>query len=188
MRTSNVRICCGTGGISLRYRQQDRPSPTLVRALTCGNTVEVMRRYSRQADVWARTKRLEKLLDPKTRPHRTEPDPVPARVNRVDVRLGGDVIAQLVTDYESGLEANELQERYGLSRGSVQRLVRESGVTKHRRSLTAEERAEVARQYESGQTIREVATAMGVPKTTVQGALARLGVPMRDAARSRRAR
>jgi hypothetical protein len=36
---SRLRGC--TGGISLRYRQQERPSPTLVRALTCGNTVGV---------------------------------------------------------------------------------------------------------------------------------------------------
>ena len=27
-----IRICCGTCGISLRYRQQERSSPTLVRA------------------------------------------------------------------------------------------------------------------------------------------------------------
>lgn len=156
----------------------------MIVALTCGNVVvEVMRRYSRKSDVWARSKRLDKLLNQEERPPRSEPDQVSVPVHRVDVRLGADVVTQLVADYVSGVEVQELGSRYGLSRGSVQRLVRESGVSKHRRSLTAQELNEVVRLYESGQTIREVSAAMAVPKTTVQDALSRAGVVKRPAAR-----
>lgn len=146
--------------------------------------VELLRRYSRQPHLWKTAKNLEKI------PETDVPAPpraiVPPRITRIEVRLGAEVIAQFVVDYEAGLEVSELQGRYGLSRGSVQRILREAGVKLHRQSLTDEQRVEVARLYESGLTIRGVAAELDIPKTTVQGALGREGVNMRPAARRKR--
>jgi hypothetical protein len=149
--------------------------------------VEVLRRYSRHRQLWRTAKRLVVLLDSARKPQRTQPEPVLGPVHRLEVRLGTDVIAQLVADYQAGMEVPALQERYGLGRGSVQRLMREAGVTRHRQPLTAAQLDEAVRLYASGRTIREVAATMDLPKTTVQDALTRSKVAMRPAARRRRA-
>jgi transposase len=105
------------------------------------------------------------------------------RIHRVDVRLGADVLAQLVADYESGASTVELQQRFGLSKGSVLSVLHNSNVKVRRQPLGEEQLVEITRLYRSGLTIREVAAELGVPKTTVQDALVRSGEPMRAAAR-----
>lgn len=99
------------------------------------------------------------------------------------MRLSTEVIAQLVVDYQAGVSSPELQKRYGLSKGTVLRLLNEAGVEMRRRGLSAEQLGEVVRLYESGMTIREVARDLGVPKTTVQNALERTRTVKRPAAR-----
>lgn len=117
-----------------------------------------------------------------TRPERTAPSRE-HEVRRVDVRLGKQRLGQLLADYEAGTETAELQRRYGLSRGSVRKLLTDAGVAPHRRPLSDDEVGACARLYEGGMTIREVAAELGVPKTTVQNALRRFGAVMRPARR-----
>jgi DNA-directed RNA polymerase specialized sigma24 family protein len=52
--------------------------------------------------------------------------------------------------------------------------------------LTDPERAVLVQRYDAGLTIREIAAEFGLPKTTVQNALARAGAEMRTAARRRK--
>jgi uncharacterized protein (DUF433 family) len=85
--------------------------------------------------------------------------------------------------YRAGASVAELQQQFDLSRGSVQRVLREAGVRRRRKSLTEDDLAVLVKRYEAGLTIREIASEQGLPKTTVQGALARAGVGMRPAAR-----
>lgn len=105
------------------------------------------------------------------------------RVQRVDVRLGETQIRQLIADYQAGAETSSIQLRYGLSKGAVRQILSEAAVTPHRRSLTDEQAKRCVALYEAGQTIREVASVLDVPKTTVQNALRRLGVQARPAQR-----
>ena len=77
----------------------------------------------------------------------------------------------------------ELQEQFGLSRGSVQRLLREAGVRRRQTSMGDADLAVLVERYEDGLTVREIAAEQGLAKTTVQDALARSGVAMRPAAR-----
>jgi hypothetical protein len=49
-------------------------------------------------------------------------------VHRVDLRLGPDVIAQLVVDHQAGISSTELQKTYALSKGTVLRLLSAAGV------------------------------------------------------------
>jgi DNA-directed RNA polymerase specialized sigma24 family protein len=86
-------------------------------------------------------------------------------------------------DYSNGSSLADLQGSYSLSRGSVQKLLRQRGVRRRRKSITETQLAVLVKRYEAGLTIREIAAEQGVPKTTAQDTLARAGVGMRPAAR-----
>lgn len=47
-------------------------------------------------------------------------------------RLGEDSIKELIVDYEAGLTVPELQTKYGLSWGSVRKLLGDAGVSMRR--------------------------------------------------------
>jgi DNA-directed RNA polymerase specialized sigma24 family protein len=79
-----------------------------------------------------------------------------------------------VRDFQSGASLAEVQRTYSLGRGSVQRLLCESGVRRCRKSLTDAEAAVLVDRYEAGLTIKEIAAEQEMPKTTVQDALARV--------------
>jgi DNA-directed RNA polymerase specialized sigma24 family protein len=85
--------------------------------------------------------------------------------------------------YRAGASLAELQQQFGLSRGSVQRLLREAGVRRRQKRLSDPEVALLVERYEAGLTIREIATEQGFAKSTVQDALVRAGAAMRRAAR-----
>lgn len=129
--------------------------------------------------------RLTKLVEAR-HDEPVEAPTVLGRVHRLDVRLGTEALKQLIDDYEAGVTSTELRERYGLSKGSVLRVLHEAGVATRRQPLSADRVASACRLYASGLTIRQVAAELGVPKTTVQNALARAGVVMRPAAGRRR--
>ena len=97
--------------------------------------------------------------------------------------MSDETVTALVGDFRKGASLVELQRTYSLGRGSVQRVLREVGVRRRRRSLTDAEVEVVAKQYEGGLTIREIAAKQGLAKTTVQDALDRASVVMRPAAR-----
>jgi hypothetical protein len=67
-------------------------------------------------------------------------------------------VAALVKDYRGGASLAGLQQTYSLGRGSVQKLLREQGVRRRRKSfLTDSEIAALEERYEAGLTIREIA-------------------------------
>jgi uncharacterized protein (DUF433 family) len=104
-------------------------------------------------------------------------------VHKLGQRLQDETVAALVQDYRRGAPLAELQRAYSLGRGSVQKLLREAGVRRRRKSLNDAEIAEVVERYEAGLTIREIASERQLAKTTVQDALARAGIVMRPAIR-----
>jgi hypothetical protein len=149
--------------------------------VTRRSTVETVRRYSKQPHLWRTSKRLAKLLT--STAERTEPISVLPHVHKLGQRLSDETVAALVRDYRDGASLAKLQRKYFLGRSSVQRLLREAGVRRRRRSLTAAEIAVLVGRYETGLTIREIAAEQGLAKTTVQDALRRGGIEMRSAAR-----
>jgi DNA-directed RNA polymerase specialized sigma24 family protein len=141
-----------------------------------------VRRYSKQPHLWRSSKRLAKLLtEPVERP--TDPSPSRPHVHKLALRLPAEELTALQEAYRAGASLAELQQQFGLSRGSVQRILREASVRRRRTSLADAEVAALVERYEGGLTIREIATEQGLPKTTVQDALATAGVAMRAAAR-----
>jgi uncharacterized protein (DUF433 family) len=104
-------------------------------------------------------------------------------VHKLRQRLSDETVAALLSDFRDGASLADLQQAYSLSRGSVQRLLRDGGVWRRRKSLGNAEVVVLVERYEAGLTIREIAAEQGLPKSTVQDALARAGVEMRAAAR-----
>jgi site-specific DNA recombinase len=146
--------------------------------------VEVLRRYSSQTYQTKKLKNLRRVLEA-ARAMPREATQI-GHIHRLDVRLGDEELAQVVSGYQSGLTVAELQTRFGLGKGSVLSVLHEAGVEIRRKPLDQGQLAAVIERYESGLSIREVATKLGIPKTTVQDALARSSVVMRPAVRVRR--
>jgi hypothetical protein len=78
--------------------------------------------------------------DPRKRTQRKQPT-----IHDVHRRLGSDVIAHLIADYEAGQPATALMDTYGLGEGTVLRLLREQGVEIRHQSLTPDQLAEAVR-------------------------------------------
>jgi hypothetical protein len=143
--------------------------------------VEVLRRYSRQTYQEKALRNIIRILDSELPPRAQ--DTQIGHVHRIDVRCDATVLETLVAEYGAGASTVELQERFGLGKGSVLSILHEAGVKIRRQPMDEQRLEEIKRLYQSGLTIREVAAVLVVPKTTVQDALARLGQAMRPAAR-----
>ena len=148
-------------------------------------SVETVRRYSKLPHLWRSSKRLAKLLT-NTVEQLAEPTSSRPHMHKLAQRMTAEEVSALQDAYKAGASLAELQEQFGLSRGSVQRVLREAGVRRRRKSLTDTEIAGLVERYEAGLTIREIAEERRLPKTTVQDALAWAGVEMRSAARRQR--
>jgi DNA-directed RNA polymerase specialized sigma24 family protein len=143
--------------------------------------VETVRRYSKLPHLWKSSKRLAKLLTSPT--EATEPSPALPHVHKLDQRLSDETVTAPVLDYTAGASLADLQRKYSLGRGSVQKILRKQGVRRRRKSLTDAEAALLVERYEAALTIREIAVEQGLPKTTVQDCLAQARMLMRPAAR-----
>jgi uncharacterized protein (DUF433 family) len=104
-------------------------------------------------------------------------------VHKLAQRLTADDVRHVQVAYRAGASLAELQLQFGLSRGSVQRVLREAGVRRRRKSLTDTEVAGLVERYEAGLTIREIAAEQALPRTTVKDALDKAGVNKRKSAR-----
>jgi hypothetical protein len=102
------------------------------------------------------------------------------RAHALERRLNPEAVQQLLDDYRTGISSNQLAVRYCLSRGSVQRLLRESGVPRRYQAMIDLEVDQASELYRSGLTISEVAARLNRPWSTVQTALTRRDVVMRS--------
>jgi transposase-like protein len=85
--------------------------------------------------------------------------------------LSSEARAALVADYESGVSANQLAKQHQLSRCSIRRLLRESGIARRHLAMSEADVEQAVQLYTSGQTIAAVADQLGRPSSTVQTAL-----------------
>ena len=90
--------------------------------------VELMKRYSKPVYQGRRLRRMVELADKSVKTPVREASP-PPQVQRVDRRLSAETIAELVQDYRDGVNTPELRRRYGLSQGSVLKMLRAHRVT-----------------------------------------------------------
>lgn len=125
---------------------------------------------------------MQKILEGKAEP-RSETVVQDVHVHKLAQRLDEETLSAIAADYAAGMTSTELRQTYQLGKGSVLRLLAESGVEMRRRSLEPEQLNQVVERYQAGLAIREVAAELGLPKTTVQDALRNAEVKMRPAAR-----
>ena len=60
---------------------------------------------------------------------RSCPERAPLVPQRVDRRLGPDLIRRVVSEFADGMSSTRLASRYGIGKGTVLRLIREKGIT-----------------------------------------------------------
>lgn len=80
-------------------------------------------------------------------------------------RFSGSQIADIVSRYESGDDANAISRSYECNRDVVHRVLREQGVYQGRkrlRALTSAQESEVVARYEEGESARSIASSFGL--------------------------
>jgi hypothetical protein len=95
-------------------------------ALTSTFALELVRLYS---NLHRSANRLCQLNRDALSQGRSRPDPAPLVPQRVERRLGPDLIKRVVSEYASGISTTRLAMRYGLGKGTLLRLIRDRGVT-----------------------------------------------------------
>jgi transposase-like protein len=99
--------------------------------------------------------------------------------HRLDQRLDADAVQELVAAYQGGAATSELRQRYGLSQGSVLKLLRGHDVTMRWQGLQESDKVVVADLYRDGATLAQLGTQFGVSPNVVRRALLAAGVSLR---------
>jgi transposase-like protein len=148
--------------------------------------VEVLQRYSNLDTVQKTLQMLQSagLISPDGRvveaPDRTHEQVELARPFKLDQRLKPEMVAEIVARYETGEPSTTLAAVFGISKGSVIRLLRDSNVTIRNQRLTDDQIAEATQLYDSGLSLAKIGAMFGVDHGTVWRALKKRGVRMRD--------
>jgi len=108
---------------------------------------------------------------------RVRPDsPQFGRVHRLDRRLDAELVARLVAEYEAGIPTTQLARDCQLAKGSVLKLLHDSGATVRRRKLTVEQIEAATRLYQSGRSFTEIGEELEVGRSTIWRMLKDRGV------------
>lgn len=99
---------------------------------------------------------------------------------KLSKRLGQETVRQIVARYEAGEPSTALMQAFGLSKGSVLKVLREAGVAMRNQGLSAEQIDEAQRLYTTGQSLARIGEQFDVDHTVVRRQLIRRGVTMRD--------
>jgi hypothetical protein len=89
-------------------------------------------------------------------------------------------VAEIVSRYEAAEPSTAIAASHELSKGSVIRLVRETGIPIRNQGLTNDQVAEAAQLYASGLSLAKIGVRLGVDHGTVWRQLRKRGVKMRD--------
>lgn len=127
----------------------------------------------------SRLRRLVEMIDKSANTQVREPVALPAP-HRLDQRLDAAVVGELVADYQAGVATSDLRQRYGLSQGSVLKLLREHDVTMRWQGLQESDKVVVAELYRDGATLAQLGTQFGVSPNVVRRVLLAAGVAMRS--------
>lgn len=127
----------------------------------------------------SRLRRLVEMMDMSVNAHVREPVVLPAP-HRLDQRLSNDAVAELVRAYEAGASTADLRQRFGLSQGSVLKLLRTHDVTLRRQGLDEANKSVAVRLYKDGATLAQLGSQFEVSPNVVRRVLLAAGVVMRS--------
>ena len=141
--------------------------------------VAVVARYAREHQLSKQLQRTHRLLRSVDR-DRLSALPLPPRpAFKLARRLTPAVVTQLVTDYKAGRTTGDLVAQYGISHGSVLRLLHEHDVPVRNQGLSMEQIEGAAQLYRDGLSVARIGIHFDVDGTTAWTALKKAGVPMR---------
>lgn len=98
---------------------------------------------------------------------------------RGQVRPTGDLIEQLVSDYQAGTSMTAIAKRHGLHRTTVATQLRASDVELRRRGMSAAQLEEASQLYAKGWSLARLGERYDCAADTVRLALMKRGVVMR---------
>lgn len=146
--------------------------------------MELLGRYSKldsfQRSVAILTKSLVRGHDGTFRTRLSRSQTAAPEPFKLDQRFRPDITAEIVTRYEAGEPSTAVAARFGISKGSVIRLLREAGVPIRNQGLTDDQIAEAVQLYASGHSLAAIGAHFGVDHGTVWRQLRKRGVKMRD--------
>lgn len=96
-------------------------------------------------------------------------------------RLNDEARAQVVARYSAGETTTVLAKDYDVAKSTIIGILRANKVVVRRQPLTAEQVSQAAHLYESGLSLSQVATALGVNQETMRVAIMKAGVEIRPA-------
>jgi hypothetical protein len=101
-------------------------------------------------------------------PSRRPQPPSAAPSFKLSQRLGQETIRQIVARYEAGEPSTALMQAFGLSKGSVLKVLREAGVAVRNQGLNAEQIDEAQRLYEAGWSLARIGEKLDVDHTVAR--------------------
>lgn len=108
---------------------------------------------------------------------------MPPQPHRIDRRLPPNTIAQIVDSYRSGASTNQLCKQYGLSKGSMMKVLRDHDVPTRFQPMTSDEIDSAVALYAEEYSLRTISLKLGKSKGSVWKALYEHGVSMRPPTR-----
>jgi hypothetical protein len=99
---------------------------------------------------------------------------------QVHKRLLSAQVDQLVSDYRGGAKLTDLVAKFGVSRGTVSKLLESRGIPRRYRKLSTDDIHKMVDLYRTGQSLAKVGAQLDVDPNTVRHHLLRAGVAMRD--------
>ena len=130
-----------------------------------------MQRYSKLPTM-PRIRRSTGVRDvPVARSHR--------RVHNARRRLGAEVVARVVADYEAGCPTTALMERYQIGKGTVLGILHGAGVKMRCQGARNIDLVEATQLYEAGWSLKRLAERYDCDHESVRRALKEAGVAIR---------
>ncbi len=140
--------------------------------------MEVLRRTSNNYGVVQRVTRLARHLERQGKAPAAS-SRVPHQPHKLSQRLSDETVAAILAAYQAGATTREVGERFGLAHSSVNKLLKEHGITARRRSPNPDEVKCAVQLYEAGLSARVIAEHLGFGASTITRALDKAGVRMR---------
>ncbi len=144
--------------------------------------MEVLRRNSKDLGAFRRIDRLTRYLDQQGRDERSGEIPLPHADHqpyKLSQRLSAETVDAIIRAYQAGATTREVGERFGWAHSSINKLLRQHGITARRRSPNAAEMQGAVELYEAGLGTRTIGQLLGFGATTIGRALRQAGVQLR---------
>lgn len=104
----------------------------------------------------------------------------PPPVHKLDERLDSETMARIVAEYGAGGSSESIGALFCLSKRSVIKILCEAGIKVRYPRMTEAEIRRATMLYNDGSSLVEVGNRLGRDHSTIQKALRRAGVRMRD--------